>query len=158
MKRLVGSTRPTRYGAFSIDHLLAFVTMLVCGSMLSEYIPIPTTDMERLATGLVIYSFYLLYHFLFELLVGGTPGKLLLGLTVRQIDGSKCTAWPILVRTASRIVEANPIFLGGLPAALIVRYSSRHQRLGDMLGHTVVITTEEAKAIDRSLKKAAAEA
>lgn len=149
MTRLIGSTRPTRYGAFIIDHLLAFVTMLVCGSLLSRWISRPETDMDKLFLGLVVYSFYLLYHFLFEWLVGGTPGKLILGLTVRQSDGSQCDVWGIFIRTVTRVVEANPIFMGGLPAALFVRFSIRKQRLGDMLADTVVITREEARKIGR---------
>ena len=149
MTPLMGSTRPTRYSAFLIDHLLAFVTMLVCGSLLSRWISRPETDLDKLFLGLVVYSFYLLYHFLFEWLVGGTPGKLILGLTVRQGDGRPCDIWDILIRTATRVVEANPIFMGGLPAALFVRFSLRKQRLGDMLADTVVITSEEAKKLDR---------
>lgn len=145
MKTLVGSTRPTRYGAFVIDHMLAFVCMLVCGSLLSRWIDQPETDGGKLAVGLVVYSFYLLYHFLFEWLLGGTVGKLILGLTVRQTDGSPCSVWSIFVRTATRIIEANPIFMGGLPAALIVRYSEKKQRLGDMLADTVVVNREEVK-------------
>jgi uncharacterized RDD family membrane protein YckC len=81
---------------------------------------------------------YLAYFFLFEALVGSTPGKIIFGLWVRRIEGGRCSWRQAGVRTLARIIEVNPILLGGIPAGITVLASKNRQRLGDMLAGTTV--------------------
>ena len=85
---------------------------------------------------------YLSYFFGFEIIFARTPGKFLQGLVVRDINGGKCNVKQILIRTSTRIFEANPILFGGLPAALLVATSTSRQRLGDTLAGTVVVSKD----------------
>ena len=90
---------------------------------------------------LAAFSAYLGYFFLSEWLLGTSPFKFCFRLHVRQLSGEPCTARQIAIRTAMRVLEINPVLLGGLPAGLsILATRHRHrQRLGDLLAGTVVV-------------------
>jgi uncharacterized RDD family membrane protein YckC len=143
---LIGTTRPPRHGAAIIDHVLAFVSLFAVGSFLGQRILSKRSDETSILIGLAVFAVYFLYYFLFEWLFSATPGKLLTGLTVRYTDGSRLGAKAAFIRTLTRLIEVNPLLLGGLPAAIIVRKSRRHQRWGDQLAGTVVV---EAASVSR---------
>jgi uncharacterized RDD family membrane protein YckC len=82
---------------------------------------------------------YLLYFLLQEGAAATTLGKRLFGLRVTRLDGSPCGWLGALVRTVLRLLEVNPILFGALPGGLMVAFSKRHQRLGDILGRCVVV-------------------
>lgn len=42
-------------------------------------------------------------------------------------------------RTFWRFLEANPILIGALPAALLIFFSKSHRRLGDYAAKTLVV-------------------
>jgi uncharacterized RDD family membrane protein YckC len=136
---LVGTTRPPRHGAALIDHVLALVSLFVVGSFLGERILLRRSDTRSIVIGLAVFAVYFLYYFLFEWLFSATPGKLLTGLTIRCTDGSRPGVKAAFFRTITRLLEVNPLLLGGVPAAIIVRCSRRHQRWGDQLAGTVVV-------------------
>jgi uncharacterized RDD family membrane protein YckC len=79
------------------------------------------------------------YYLVFELLFSRTPGKFVTGLVIVELDGGRCTWRQVLIRTAFRLLEVNPLFLGGLPAALSVIFSKHHQRFGDKFAETLVV-------------------
>ena len=62
------------------------------------------------------------------------------GLVVRKLDGSRCDWKAALIRSALRLVEVNPLLLGGLPAGLVIIASERKQRIGDLLAGTLVVS------------------
>jgi uncharacterized RDD family membrane protein YckC len=67
---------------------------------------------------------------------GQTPGKRLLGLHVRYLDGSPCDLRAALVRTAFRFVDAFPgIYLIG---GFAIASTRRRQRIGDQAAGTSV--------------------
>jgi uncharacterized RDD family membrane protein YckC len=67
---------------------------------------------------------------------GQTPGKRLLGLEVRYLDGSPCDLRAALVRTAFRFVDAFPgIYLIG---GFAIAGTRRRQRIGDQAAGTSV--------------------
>jgi len=47
-----------------------------------------------------------------------------------------------LIRGTLRIFEVNPLFLGGLPAGLVIIASQRKQRIGNLLARTVVVSNK----------------
>jgi uncharacterized RDD family membrane protein YckC len=46
----------------------------------------------------------------------------------------------VLVRTLLRLLEANPLLFGGLPAGVAILLSGRNQRLGDLAAGTMVVS------------------
>ncbi len=77
-----------------------------------------------------------LYYWLMEAFLGGTVGKLVIGIKVQMSDGSPCTLVASLIRNLLRIVDGLFIYL---IAAILVWTSPNRQRLGDRLAGTVVV-------------------
>jgi uncharacterized RDD family membrane protein YckC len=75
-------------------------------------------------------------------------GKYFQGLIVRKLDGGRCDWRAALIRGGLRIIEVNPLLLGGLPAGLFVISTDRKQRLGDMLAGTVVVSDKLKWEVD----------
>jgi uncharacterized RDD family membrane protein YckC len=79
-----------------------------------------------------------LYHFLMEWLLGWTIGKRMLGLRVTELDGSRVTFRGALIRNVTRWVDSQVPFGVILGLVLMLR-TQRRQRLGDLLGRTMVV-------------------
>jgi uncharacterized RDD family membrane protein YckC len=89
------------------------------------------------AWSLVYLAVVLGYYFVFEVTVGQTLGKQLLGLRVTRADGSRPAVAAIVVRTLLRIVDWLPfLYLVGFLAMLAT--GARRQRLGDLAANTGV--------------------
>lgn len=129
---VVGEASKERFIAAFVDNLIGFALMLAVAILIPEGFPI------------IKVTFYILIYFayfiVFEALWSRTLGKYFQGLIVRKLDGSRCDWKAALIRSALRLVEINPILLGGLPAGLIIISSERKQRLGDILAGTVVVS------------------
>jgi uncharacterized RDD family membrane protein YckC len=135
MAELKGDATKTRFFAAWIDNTLAFILCLVVGSKLAG----PFSSVGRWSIAGVAF---LVYFFVQEGMWGTTLGKRIFDLRVVRLDG-RAPGWTAsLLRTFPRLIEVNPVLLGGLPAALTVAWSRRKQRMGDMLAHTVVIKGE----------------
>jgi uncharacterized RDD family membrane protein YckC len=78
----------------------------------------------------------LAYFIVLEKAWGATLGKRALGLTVVMDDGSPLTWTGSLLRNVLRIVDGLFFYLVG---AILVWTSAKRQRLGDRVGHTVVV-------------------
>jgi uncharacterized RDD family membrane protein YckC len=77
-----------------------------------------------------------LYYILLEAFLGGTLGKLVVGIRVRMEDGSPCTMGSSVIRNLLRIIDGLFFYLIG---AIFVWTSPIKQRLGDRLAKTVVV-------------------
>ncbi|HEY7146222.1 MAG TPA: RDD family protein [Streptosporangiaceae bacterium] len=93
---------------------------------------------------LAIYLVLLLaYFFVFELIIGATPGKLLTGLRVIRADGTRPRAGAVAVRTVLRLVDWLPAgYLAGFITA--VASGERLLRLGDLAARTRVTRAGQA--------------
>lgn len=78
---------------------------------------------------------FLVYLIVFEGVVGATPGKFILGLRVKTVEGGRCDFGRALIRNVLRIVDAIAVYLVGLIVALV---SKKRQRVGDLAAHTIV--------------------
>lgn len=78
----------------------------------------------------------LLYYILLEAFLGGTLGKLAVGIRVRMEDGGPVTMGASVIRNLLRIVDGLFLYLIG---AIFVWTSPYKQRLGDRLAKTVVV-------------------
>ena len=86
---------------------------------------------------LVYLAVVLVYYFGFEVAVGQTVGKRLLGLRVTRADGSRPSVAAIAMRTLLRLVDWLPaLYLVGFIAMLAT--GVRRQRLGDLAARTRV--------------------
>ena len=130
---MVGDTSKARLIAVFIDHLIAFALTLLVVAFFPESLPS--------LKAVFFFLTYLAYFFLMEALWSRTLGKLFQGLVVRKLDGNRCDWKAALIRSALRIVEVNPLLLGGIPAGLVIIASERKQRIGDLLAGTVVVST-----------------
>ena len=74
---------------------------------------------------------------------GWSLGKLVAGTRIVNASGESPGFLAALLRTLTRVIEVNPLLVGGLPAGIIVLVSKKHQRLGDMLADTFVLKKED---------------
>jgi uncharacterized RDD family membrane protein YckC len=132
-RQLSGRAGGSRFLAAQIDHGFALVLFFVTAMSLADDRPF------QILPVVAAVSVYLAYYFLSEWLLGGTPGKLVFRLRVRQVSGKRCTAAQTAVRTLLRLVEVNPLLLGAIPAGVVILATKRRQRIGDLLAGTVVI-------------------
>lgn len=131
MPQLIGDATKARIFAFVIDNLIACIlSFVIVGKLQFE---------NGVISGTILSLTYLLYFFVFEVTLARTPGKIWQGLVIRDINGGPSNAKQIFIRTLTRILEANPILFGGLPAGLLVATSTSRQRMGDSLAGTVVV-------------------
>src|SRR5262249_2399878 len=97
--------------------------------------------------GLAIAAFVVVYGYLaaFEALwAGQTPGKRVVGIRVIALSGQPITTFDALVRNLLRIVDWLP-FLYAV-GVLSIFFTSRHQRLGDIVAGTVVVHEQETRS------------
>jgi uncharacterized RDD family membrane protein YckC len=127
-----GDASKERLIAVFIDHLIAFGLMLFIVALVPERFPV--------IKGIFFFLIYLGYFVVLEALWSRTLGKFFKGLMVRKLDGTRCDWKAALIRSGLRIIEVNPLLLGGLPAGIAVITSSRKQRLGDLLAGTLVVS------------------
>ncbi|SEC57543.1 RDD family protein [Paenibacillus sp. GP183] len=88
------------------------------------------------------------YFVLTEMYMGGqTPGKRILGLRVLQENGQSATFLSIIIRNLFRILDLLPsfYFLG----VLVMLFSSKDKRIGDMVAGTIVIFEQSRERLKR---------
>ncbi len=124
-----------RFVAHFADLIISFVGLGVAVAALTGDLTATGFRLQGLpALGLFVLIFA--YFWLFEGLLGATPGKLLLGIRVKRVDGGSCGLVEALVRNLLRVVDA---LLFYLVAAVLVWSNDKRQRLGDMAAKTVVV-------------------
>jgi uncharacterized RDD family membrane protein YckC len=126
----VDTVRP-RHLAAAMDNVIAMILAVFAAKSIDDGKPI----LQVIALVVVFLGYYLL----FELLFSRTPGKFVTGLVIVELDGGPCTWRQVFIRTAFRLLEVNPLFVGGLPAAIRIIFSEHHQRFGDRTAETLVV-------------------
>ncbi|MGB7347274.1 MAG: RDD family protein [Pirellulaceae bacterium] len=125
-----GTTVP-RHIAAVLDNVLSLILAVVVAKQLPDDLPV--LQVVALVTA------YLAYYFVCESAFSSTPAKLMNGLVVRDFDGGRCSLRQTAIRTLMRMIEVNPVLLGGLPAAASILWSRNKQRFGDKIARTVVV-------------------
>jgi len=141
---LLGTAGFRRLVAAAIDFVAAFFVFWLLVALISSDGPLPAWVV------LAACCAWVAYFFLFEWLLGATPGKMVMGLCVRQICGQRCSASQAAIRTVMRLVEVNPLALGAIPAIVSMLVTRRRQRLGDWLAGTVVIQKSRVRLSDEA--------
>ncbi len=124
-----------RFVATLIDGVIGFIVGYVIALLTGG-----TTEAGFDLSGAPAFLLFLLgaaYFILCEAYLGGTVGKLALGMRVVKLDGSPCDLRASLIRNVLRIVDALPfLYIVGL---VLVLTSDKKQRLGDRVAGTVVV-------------------
>ena len=131
---IIGDASKERLIAVFVDHLIALGLTFLVVAFVPESLPVVKV--------VCVFGIYMMYFVVLEALWSRTLGKWFQGLVVRKLDGSPCDWKTALIRGALRLVEVNPILLGGLPAGLAIIASARKQRIGDMLAGTLVVRND----------------
>ncbi len=76
---------------------------------------------------------------------GRTLGKLITGTVVVDRDGRAPGMLKAVTRTLLRVVEVDPLLIGGLPAGIALLATKRHQRVGDLFAGTYVVRRKDLR-------------
>src|ERR1700746_768114 len=103
---IIGDASKARLIALFIDHLIAFALMMLAVAFVPESL--------ALMKAVFFMFIYLAYFVVLEALWSRTLGKFVEGLVVRKLNGNRCGWRAALIRGSLRVVEVNPLLLGGL--------------------------------------------
>jgi uncharacterized RDD family membrane protein YckC len=157
---------PKRLLAYFIDFLLL---MLYLVSMM--YLLFGGFKVGESATGLVLLTIFipmLFFTFISELLLQGqTLGKKLFKIRVVSFDGGEPTMGQYALRWFMRFYEWGfivlclfwgnvgagfaALFFGGIASAIIIAATKKNQRLGDIVGETIVVNTKSKFTVDDTI-------
>lgn len=144
---LLGVSFWPRVGARVIDLIVHNIIAVCAGFCFGIMVGIaaglrhqsPALLLRRPANGLLIFSLALLGSIVLEAICeglhGSTPGKLLLGFTVVQEDGSPCRFGSAVTRSFAYLIDA--LFFGMIGYSCMQK-SPQEQRYGDEWAGTVV--------------------
>jgi len=106
---------------------------------------VPNTLAYAIIGSLVLYTVYCM---LMELRFGATLGKMLLKIRVANGEGARPSLRGVLLRNLIKLFEMSwPV----LPLAVVLMLMNRNrQRLGDMIGRTVVLDSNAAAPADET--------
>ena len=111
--------------------------MLITGVSLEEMIafrPGSGAGWERMIPSAIAMGLYLGYTFLAELFTAKTIGKAMFGLRVTGLKGQPPDLWQVLGRNLFKVLD-----LIAPPLLAFALFSPIRQRLGDVVGRTVVV-------------------
>ena len=143
-----------RFLACAIDHTLQALTITIAAialTVVADYSSLgdQLSNAPKWVKALLIVTVFLIvsgYFAFFEWIWNGqTPGKRWMKLRVIREDGRPVTFWEAAVRNLLRTLDMMPapFYSIGLISVFI---SSSDQRIGDMIGGTVVVREREAEA------------
>jgi uncharacterized RDD family membrane protein YckC len=140
----------SRFGARILDVLfLAVIGALSLVVTISVMLWMARSGEDH-STGLGRYPAHLIgilnalsFHGICESFAGASPGKLLCGMRVVQLDGKPCSLGKAYIRQALFFVD---VICFGLVGYLLMSQSPYNQRLGDRVAGTVVVYTGTLEA------------
>ncbi len=95
--------------------------------------------LDKVLPGILVIAVFVAHTTLSELVFARTLGKRIIGLRTAQLDGTRPRAWQLLTRGLLKILDLLP----STWLLLILPVIGPHrQRLGDLVGRTVVIMDE----------------
>jgi uncharacterized RDD family membrane protein YckC len=141
----------TRISSGAIDLLGQALIAALAGVALAALADPLGPDWTVVLAAIGGFALLFLYDVAWELLNDGrTPGKALLGLRVVRDDGRRVDGASSVLRNLLRLVE---LPLAYTPGIVMVTLTRRHQRLGDLVGGTLVV--REPRRASRALASSA---
>lgn len=136
-----GDVLGERIGAYLLDQFVMFVPgagLIGLGFILMAAAPdhpVGTVGVVGFLAGIVFLPvFGFVYKIGLEAIYGATLGKRLVGIVVVTEDGESCGWTESLIRNILYFLVDS-----GVIALLIMLITDDHQRIGDLLAHTVVV-------------------
>ncbi|PSL29683.1 RDD family protein [Chitinophaga ginsengisoli] len=108
-------------------------------------------------TSYVVYFFLgvlpmLFYFLVLEIIMNGqTPGKLIMNIKVRNMQGGKPSISQHLIRWLFRMLETPYIFWNGIIPIIAMLRSPYDQRLGDIVAGTIVVSTKTKASLNDTI-------
>ncbi|GAA0135055.1 hypothetical protein YSY43_18950 [Paenibacillus sp. YSY-4.3] len=138
-----------RAGATLIDYIL-FAALVRSAMNIDQLFMMQHTHTFIVQLGVIVLI--LSYYVLLEGLTGCTIGKRVMRIRVVDRYGEPPGLSKAFIRSVLRVLDCNPLLLGGLPAALGIVMTERGQRLGDVAARTYVVKAGDlpAYAMNRS--------
>lgn len=128
-----------RFVAVLVDSILLGIVFGVMGALFGQFqasggsVSVSLTGVPAVLTFVIFF----LYFIVLEAALGATLGKLLLGIRVVNVDGSRISWGASILRNILRIIDALPFAY--ILGAILIWTSQRKQRLGDRAVRTVVV-------------------
>lgn len=122
-----------RIAAFIVDFLvlgIALGLLVFAVGLVSDGLAVAVGGLS----GLVVFAYFIYM----EGAYGQTIGKRVLGIVVVKSDGSPCDMKASAIRNVLRIVDGLFAYLVGL---VVILLTDDDQRVGDLVGNTVVART-----------------
>lgn len=138
----------SRFAAFLLDAIILYVAywlmmIMYRGIALEQAAgPVPVMGIHGIIFHGLAALIFFIYFFLFEAVLYATPGKLLCRLRVRSSSGGRASIGSILMRNILRPLDL--VLFPLLISAALMEWTRHHQRLGDLMGRTIVIVTRSA--------------
>jgi uncharacterized RDD family membrane protein YckC len=125
-------------GRRAVAIIIDMIVLGILGWVISLFTGMSTSEGFNLTGAPAFLWFFiaLAYYVVMEVQLGGTLGKMALGMKVVKEDGAKLDWGASLIRNILRIVDGFFFYLVG---AIVVWTSKKRQRLGDMVAHTLVV-------------------
>jgi uncharacterized RDD family membrane protein YckC len=82
------------------------------------------------------------YHYVFEVRGGQTPGKRRYGIQVVRADGGPADGRAIAIRSILRLVDQLPVYYASGLVSMVRTGPARRQRIGDVAAGTVVVAVD----------------
>jgi uncharacterized RDD family membrane protein YckC len=143
----------TRAYAFIIDwhiRLLVALAWAALGLLCLQLAGAAGQRVYPLVIGVPALVFFLLYHPILEVLMGGrTPGKRMAGCRIVTQEGATPSIGALLLRNAFRLIDSVPgIYVLGLGCCF---FTAQSVRIGDLAAGTVLVLEEPkaAHSLDR---------
>lgn len=134
-----------RWLALVIDNvlLITFLTMIALVLSAIQGNTLEDSNTWILTAAITVPAYFMLM----EAYAGFTVGKYLVRLKIVDEKLNKPGIKKAFIRTAARLLEVNPLFLGGLIAAGVVLGSRYKQRIGDMAAGTYVVKMKDIEEL-----------
>jgi uncharacterized RDD family membrane protein YckC len=131
------------------DRILAgMIDILILGGYLFLVSYLFSKIEGRIYLGITLPVYF--YSLMFEYFMNGqTPGKRLRKIKVVRMDGESLTLGNCIIRWLFRLVDV--WFDSGSVAIVTATFSRLHQRMGDMIAGTLVISTRPDASLDLSV-------
>jgi len=139
-----------RFLAWLIDVFIRIVYLIALSYTIANF------RMGETGSYLVYFFFgalpMMLYYLVLEIIMNGqTPGKLILNIRVRNMQGGQPGISQHLIRWMFRLIETPVLLFNGLIPLISVLRSPYDQRLGDIVAGTIVVSTKSKGSLSETI-------
>ncbi|WP_342425462.1 RDD family protein [Paenibacillus sp. FSL L8-0502] len=146
------STLFRRWGATVFDCIffyLGYICFFISVIQITDRWFWPLAIASRCILLIAFFSYYLLL----EGYTGYTLGKFVFRIKVVNGEGRPPGFLKSLIRTLLRLIDTNPLLMGGIPAVISVLVTASRQRIGDLAAGTYVVKVRDLEPISKKTMK-----